>query len=71
MAEENKNLDIALDILNLANTALPGILKLINMIKDADPGMTVGEMKPLIDGIFTSNRDMIAEWKAKHPERSA
>jgi hypothetical protein len=69
MAEPTiKKIQTTLDFINLANSAIPGVLKIINMLRDADPGMTVGEFRKQSDDVLVSNLQMIQEWKKDHPE---
>jgi len=69
MGEANEDIQTALDILNLANAAIPGILKLINLIQSAEGSMTVAQLREQAGAVFAFNHDQIAEWKRKHPER--
>ncbi len=69
MADQTvKKIQTTLDFINLANSAIPGVLKIINMLRDADPAMTVEEFRKQSDDVLVSNLQMIQEWKKDHPE---
>jgi hypothetical protein len=63
---QDNSIQASLDILNLINTALPGVLKIINMIKDADPGMTMGDFQKQAADTFASNIAEIEQWHKDH-----
>jgi hypothetical protein len=69
MATPSDKIQATLDIINLTNTAIPGILKIIEMIRDSHPDTTLAELLPQIDEIFKDNLKEIEEWKKAHPAK--
>jgi hypothetical protein len=67
IGQPKDSMQMTLDVLNFASTALPGILKIINMLKDADPNMTIGDFQMQAGDAFAENLAEIEQWHKDHP----
>lgn len=58
----------ALEIVNLLNTAAPGVASLILLIKNKDGSITVAQILDQADQKFDSNIKEASDWIKTHPQ---
>lgn len=61
-------METAIALLNLINSATPGIASLIVMIRGKDGKISVVTMLDEADATFASNIDQAKAWLASHPK---
>ena len=61
-------MEMALTILNLLNTAVPGIAQLILLIKNTDGTITVAQLLDQSDKQFDANIKSATDWLKAHPQ---
>jgi hypothetical protein len=64
-------MNTALAIVNLLNTASPGIAELILLIKKQDGTIAVGALLDQSDAQFDANVSQIKDWMESHQKQGA